>query len=63
VSVNGANFSKNLKIKNKDEVKIDIIIEKLQEVNPEKMDFDIVYEDDEIIVLNKDAGINVHPVP
>jgi 23S rRNA pseudouridine1911/1915/1917 synthase len=27
------------------------------------MDFDIVYEDDEIIVLNKDAGINVHPVP
>ena len=63
VSVNGANFSKNLKIKNKDEIKIDIIIEKLQEVNPEKMDFDIVYEDDEIIVLNKDAGINVHPVP
>jgi 23S rRNA pseudouridine1911/1915/1917 synthase len=27
------------------------------------MDFDIIYEDDEILVLNKDAWINVHPVP
>ena len=63
VFINWANISKNLKIKNRDEVKIEIIIEKLQEVNPEKMDFDIVYEDEEIIVLNKDAGINVHPVP
>jgi 23S rRNA pseudouridine1911/1915/1917 synthase len=27
------------------------------------MDFDIVFEDSEILVLNKEAGINVHPVP
>lgn len=63
VSINWENITKNLKIKNRDEVKIDIIIEKLQEINPEKMDFDVVYEDDELIVLNKEAGINVHPVP
>jgi len=63
VSVNNKKISKNLKIKNKDEIIIEIVIEKLEEVLPEKMDFDIVYEDNEIIVLNKDAWINVHPVP
>jgi 23S rRNA pseudouridine1911/1915/1917 synthase len=52
-----------LKIKNHDEIIIDIKVEKLEEVLPEKMSFDIIYEDKEILVLNKDAGINVHPVP
>lgn len=63
VSINGEKISKNIKIKNRDEVKIEIIIEKLEEINPEKMNFDVIYEDDEIIVLNKEAWINVHPVP
>ena len=63
VSVNNEKISKNLKIKNRDEIKIEIVVEKLEEVLAEKMDFDIVYEDRELIVLNKNAWINVHPVP
>ena len=63
VSVNWENISKNLKIKNKDEIAIEIVVEKLDEVHPEKMDFDIIYEDDEILVINKEPWINVHPVP
>ncbi len=63
VSVNSEIISKNLKIKNRDEINIDIIVEKLDEVIPEKMDFDVLFEDDEILVLNKQAWINVHPVP
>ena len=63
VSVNWENISKNLKIKSKDEIKIEIVLERLDEVLPEKMDFDVIFEDDEILVLNKQAGINVHPVP
>lgn len=63
VSINWEKISKNIKIKHKDEVTIEIIIEKLTEINPEKMNFDIVYEDNELIVLNKEAWINVHPVP
>jgi len=55
VSVNNKKISKNLKINNKDEIRIEITIEKLAEVLPEKMDFDIVFEDKEILVLNKDA--------
>lgn len=63
VSVNWNEISKNLKIKNWDEIFIEIKVEKLEEVLPEKMNFDIIYEDNEILVLNKDAWINVHPVP
>ncbi len=63
VSVNGEWISKNLKIKNKDEIQIEIVVEKLEEVLPEDMNLDVVFEDDEIIVLNKEAWINVHPVP
>ena len=63
VSVNWEKISKNLKIKNKDEINIEIVIEALEEVLPEKMNFDVVFEDKEIIVLNKEPWINVHPVP
>lgn len=32
-------------------------------VKPEKMDIDIVYEDDDVMVINKKSGIVVHPAP
>ena len=41
-----------------------ISIEEYQEVMdvvPEKMDLDIVYEDDDVIVVNKANGVVVHP--
>lgn len=62
VSVNSKKISKNLKISPKDEISIEIIPEKL-EILPEKMDLDIIFEDKNILIINKDAGINVHPVP
>jgi len=60
--VNNKILNKNLKIKNKDEVSLEIITESL-DILPEKIPLDIVYEDNEILIINKDAGINVHPVP
>lgn len=33
------------------------------DVLPEKMDLDIVYEDSDIIVINKQRGLVVHPAP
>ena len=32
-------------------------------VKPEKMDIDIVYEDDDVMVINKKSGVVVHPAP
>lgn len=62
VSVNWQKISKNIKISPRDEIIIEIIIEKL-EILPEKMNLDIIFEDKNILVINKDFWINVHPVP
>ena len=32
-------------------------------IKPEKMDIDIVYEDDDLMVINKKSGVVVHPAP
>jgi len=63
VSVNWVQISKNLKIKNQDEITLTVVIQKLEEVWPEDIPLDVVYEDSDFMVINKDAGINVHPVP
>ena len=62
VKVNKEVIYKNIKIKNKDEIIIEIKLEKL-EIVAENMLLDIIFEDDNILILNKAAGINVHPVP
>ncbi len=63
VKVNGISISKNLKIKNKDEIEVDIVLEKLDEVLPQDLKLDIIFEDENIVIINKEAGINTHPVP
>ena len=35
--------------------------EELPNIIPEKMDLKIVYEDDDVIIINKDNGVVVHP--
>ena len=62
VTLNGKTFYKNVKLKNRDEIKITIILEQT-EVVAEEMNLDIIFEDKEIILLNKEAWVNVHPVP
>ncbi len=63
LKVNWKTITKNIKIENRDLVNLKIVIQKLDDIKAQKMDFDIIYEDDELIVLNKEAWINVHPVP
>lgn len=43
----------------------EILIPDLKEALPEpqKMDLEIIYEDDDLLVLNKPAGLVVHPAP
>ncbi len=61
VSVNWLVISNNIKIKNKDEIYIIIKLQAL-EILPEKIPLDIVYEDTNLLVINKESNINVHPV-
>ena len=49
-------------LKKDDEISIKEYTE-VMDVAPEKMDLDIVYEDDDVIVVNKQNGLVVHPAP
>lgn len=62
VWVNNKYVKANYKVKPGDHVEVLSFDEpKIYEVGPEKMDLDIVYEDDYVLVLNKPAGLIVHP--
>jgi 23S rRNA pseudouridine1911/1915/1917 synthase len=45
-----------------DIIDINYVVEDMT-ANPEKMDLDIVYEDNDVMVINKANGIVVHPAP
>lgn len=49
------------KVRIGDEIEIDDSFKIDTDILPEKMDLDIVYEDDDIILINKPSGLVVHP--
>lgn len=62
VLVNGKIVKKNHKLKNGDTVSIgEAPVPEPMHVEPEKMDLNIVYEDDDLLVINKPKGLVVHP--
>lgn len=62
VWVNGEPVKSNYKVKPADVIEVIIFEEpKIYEVTPEALPLDIVYEDDDILVVNKPAGMPVHP--
>ena len=62
VRVNDIIINKNIKISPRDEIKISIKLEK-SFINAENIPLEIVYEDKNIAIINKDAWINTHPTP
>lgn len=62
VYVNDKKVKSSFKVSNDDKI---LIINKEDEkvVPKEKMDIDIVFEDDDVIVINKKSGVVVHPAP
>lgn len=62
VLVNGKKEKPGYMVKTGDIITVDHEEEEVKAV-PEKMDLDIVYEDDDIIVVNKANGVVVHPAP
>lgn len=62
VKINWKTVSKNIKIKNKDLFNINII-NKEYKIKAEKIKIEIINEDENILIINKDSWINVHPVP
>jgi len=60
--VNGKKItSPSFKISEEDKVKLNIPKPKEIKLEPKKIDLDIVFEDKNIIIVNKQAGLTVHP--
>ena len=61
VTVNGGTVRTNYKLKEGDLVKIDIPAPEKLDVCAENIKLDILYEDNDIVVVNKPRGMVVHP--
>ena len=53
--------SPSTKVKVKDQISINIIENDEQNIKPKRIKLDIVYEDNDILVINKPKGMVVHP--
>lgn len=63
ILVNGDIVKSNYRLKEDDEIKIHIPENEEYEVLAEDIPIDIVYEDDDVMVVNKPKGMVVHPAP
>ncbi len=61
VTVNGAPVAKNYKLRVGDRVEISLPDPEPDEAIPQNIPIDVVYEDEDIIVVNKPVGMVVHP--
>ena len=61
VTANGKTVAKNYKVAAGDAVEITLPEPEAAEATPENIPLDIVYEDEDIIVINKPVGMVVHP--
>lgn len=61
VLVNGNTVKNSYIVKVGDKIEVEPLQEENMEALPEKMNLDIVYEDDDVIVVNKENGVVVHP--
>lgn len=61
ILVNGKTVKSNYKVAAGDEVEVEIPEPEPLAILPEKMDLDIVYEDADVVLINKPKGMVVHP--
>lgn len=61
VTINGVEIRKNAKIYLRDEIRADFTPEKNMKFEAENIPIDIVYENTDFAVINKDPFMSVHP--
>ena len=61
ITVNDKPIKNSYIVRVDDEIKVDDIIPIDNDIKPEKMNLDIVYEDEYLLVVNKPSGMVVHP--
>ena len=63
VLVNGDSVNVSYKVKLGDVIEYDLDLNEEIDITPEDIPIDIVYEDDDLLVINKESGMVVHPAP
>lgn len=61
IKVNGKNQKASYKVEDGDVIQIEKIEEEVINLEPQDIPLDIIYEDKDIIVINKQKGLVVHP--
>jgi 23S rRNA pseudouridine1911/1915/1917 synthase len=61
VLVNGEAVKKRTLMVEGDEIEVNFVCDKALTLEPENIPLDIVYEDDDLLVINKPTGMVVHP--
>lgn len=63
IKVNDSNVKPNYKLKEKDQITVIFPPLEKPSITPENIPLDIIYEDQDIIVINKPRGMVVYPAP
>lgn len=61
ILLNGKSIKPSYILKEQDEIRIDIKKEKEEVIPNKEIEFEIIYQDENIIIVNKPAGLQVHP--
>lgn len=61
ILVSGKSVKSNYKLRDNDEIDVIIPDAKVLEILPENIPLDIIYEDEDVILINKPKGMVVHP--
>ena len=63
VQVNGKQVKANYKLDREDEVKLEIPELEIPDILPENIPIDVLYEDEDLMIVNKPKQMVVHPAP
>lgn len=63
VVVNGSSVKSNYKVNNQDRISIEEIAPEEVDIVPEDIPIEILYEDEDVLVVNKPKDMVVHPAP
>ena len=64
ILVNGEFVSNNYKVEKGDSIRIlEMPVEPMENLKPSDIEIEVVYEDDDLLVINKKSGMVVHPAP
>lgn len=63
VLVNGKSMNSSYQVRIDDEIEVNDELDYTIDVEAENIPLDIVYEDDDLIIINKKSGMVVHPAP